>query len=142
LCHGGRSGKLDDGQALRVLQQVNRYVNASVTPVEEPGKSFYWSTSYRGDCKNYALLKMRTLINVGFPSSKLALSVVLDRSGNNHMVLLARLNSGDYVLDNLSSGVKSWYRTGYTFLASQNFKRKGSWQVTLAGPRSGQFYED
>ncbi|OCJ12917.1 hypothetical protein A6U87_06305 [Rhizobium sp. AC44/96] len=142
LCHGRRSGRLDDGQALRVLQQVNRYVNASVTPAEEPGKSFYWSAGNIGDCKNYALLKMRTLIGMGFPSNKLALSVVLDRSGSNHMVLLARLNSGDYVLDNLSGGVKPWHRTGYTFLVSQNFKRKGSWQVTLAGPRAGQFYED
>lgn len=146
VCHGKGGGNIDDGQALRVLQQVNRYVNASVIPAEDrttTGKSEYWSLpiNNRGDCEDYALLKMKTLLNVGFPSNKLALSVVLDHSGNNHIVLLARLNSGDYVLDNLSGSVKPWHRTGYTFLASQNFKRKGSWQVTLAGPRASQFYK-
>ncbi|KRB62091.1 hypothetical protein ASE04_19625 [Rhizobium sp. Root708] len=142
LCQGNGSSTINDDEALRVLQEVNRYVNARVKPVVDPRKSFYWSVSDSGDCKDFALTKMKTLLHVGFPSSRLALSVVLDRGRKNHMVLLARLNSGDYVLDNLSGTVKPWRRTGYTFLASQNFKRKGSWQVTLAGPQASSFYED
>ncbi len=142
LCQGNGGSRIGDDEALRVLRVVNSYVNARVTPVKNPSKSFYWSVSNSGDCKDYALSKMRTLLDVGFPSNRLALSVVLDHDGNNHMVLLARLSSGDYVLDNLSGSVKPWRKTGYTFLASQNFKRKGSWQVTLAGPRAGRFYEE
>jgi predicted transglutaminase-like cysteine proteinase len=46
------------------------------------------------------------LLGAGFASNKLALSVVIDRRGNNHVVLLARLRSGDYVLDNLAGKVK------------------------------------
>ena len=144
VCRNNSGGRVGDGEALRALQQVNRYVNSRVTPVEDrttTGRSEYRSlpVNNRGDCEDYALLKMKTLIDIGFPANKLALSVVLDRHGGNHLVLLARLPSGDYVLDNLSGSVKPWHRTGYTFLASQNFKRKGSWQVTLAGPRASQF---
>ncbi len=144
VCHGKRGVDVGDQEALRALQQVNRYVNRTVRPVEDRsdgGRSDDWSlpVGNKGDCEDYALLKMKTLLDIGFPASKLALSVVLDRRGNNHLVLLARLKSGDYVLDNLAYSVKPWQRTGYTFLASQNFKRKSGWQVTLAGPRAGQF---
>lgn len=140
LCQGSGGSRIGDAEALRVLREVNQYVNARITPVKDSGRPFYWSIGKSGDCKDYALSKMRTLLDIGFPTNRLALSVVLDHDGGNHMVLLARLNSGDYVLDNLNSSVKPWRRTGYTFLASQNFHEKGSWQVTLAGPRAGQFY--
>jgi predicted transglutaminase-like cysteine proteinase len=144
VCHGKGGADVGDQEALRALQQVNRYVNSTVKPVEDrvtSGQSENWSLpiNNKGDCEDYALLKMKTLLDIGFPASKLALSVVLDHHGDNHLVLLARLKSGDYVLDNLAYNVKPWQRTGYTFLASQNFKRKSSWQVTLAGPRASQF---
>lgn len=144
VCRGKASTDVGDREALRALQEVNHYVNSTVTPAEDKvtsGRSENWSLpiNNRGDCEDYALLKMKTLLDVGFPASKLALSVVLDRRGENHLVLLARLKSGDYVLDNLAYNVKPWQRTGYTFLASQNFNRRANWQVTLAGPRAAQF---
>lgn len=144
LCHNQGGGKISDDAAMPLLQRVNRSVNASVKPaldISTSGKSEYWSLPIdsRGDCEDYALLKLKTLLDSGFPSNKLSMSVVLDRRGNNHVVLLARLKAGDYVLDNLSGSVRTWESTGYTFLASQNFSNKGAWQVTLAGPRAGQF---
>ena len=45
-------------------------------------------------------------------------------------------SDGDYVLDNLSGSVKSWERTGYTFVARQSFEHQRVWQVILAGPRA------
>ena len=88
-----------------------RQVNAGVTPATDAqtsGKSEYWSLpiNNKGDCEDYALLKLKTSLGAGFASNKLALSVVIDRRGNNHVVLLARLRSGDYVLDNLAGKVK------------------------------------
>ncbi len=144
LCHNQGGGKISDDAAMPLLQRVNRSVNASVRPaldITTSGKSEYWSLPIdnRGDCEDYALLKLKTLLDAGFPSNKLSMSVVLDRRGNNHVVLLARLKAGDYVLDNLFGSVRTWESTGYTFLASQNFNNKGAWQVTLAGPRAGQF---
>jgi predicted transglutaminase-like cysteine proteinase len=144
LCHNRGGGAISDEQAMPLIKQVNRQVNAAVTPATDfttTGKAEYWSlpTNNRGDCEDYALLKMKTLLDAGFPSNKLSMSVVIDRHGGNHVVLLARLEAGDYVLDNLAGSVKLWSNTGYTFLASQNFNNKSNWQVTLAGPRAGQF---
>jgi predicted transglutaminase-like cysteine proteinase len=144
LCHNKSGRDIGDDEAMPLLQQVNRQVNAAVTPATDmatSGKPEFWSLpiNNRGDCEDYALLKLKTLLDAGFPSNKLSMSVVIDHAGGNHVVLLARLKSGDYVLDNLSGRVKPWAGTGYTFLASQNFNNKRAWQVTLAGPRAGQF---
>ncbi len=144
LCHGNGGHEMTDDKAMPLLQKVNRQVNAGVTPATDAqtsGKSEYWSLpiNNKGDCEDYALLKLKTLLGAGFASNKLALSVVIDRRGNNHVVLLARLRSGDYVLDNLAGKVKPWASTGYTFLASQNFNDRSAWQVTLAGPRADQY---
>ncbi len=144
LCHDSGGREMSDEEAMPLLQKVNRQVNAGVaaaTDAQTSGKSEYWSLpiNNKGDCEDYALLKLKTLLGAGFASNKLALSVAIDRGGNNHVVLLARLTSGDYVLDNLAGKVKPWASTGYTFLASQNFNNKSAWQVTLAGPRAAQF---
>jgi predicted transglutaminase-like cysteine proteinase len=144
LCHNRAGGQISDDQAMSMIKRINRQVNAAVTPATDfttTRKAEYWSLpiANKGDCEDYALLKMKTLLHAGFPSNRLSMSVVIDRNGGNHVVLLARLESGDYVLDNLAGSVKLWSSTGYTFLASQNFNSKSSWQVTLAGPRAGQF---
>jgi predicted transglutaminase-like cysteine proteinase len=82
---------------------------------------------------------MKDLIEAGFPSNRLALSVVIGPQDQNHVVLIARTNGGDYVLDNLTSTVRLWRTTGYTFLATQDFQSRTGWRVTLAGPRAGEF---
>ncbi|MBW9117830.1 transglutaminase-like cysteine peptidase [Rhizobium cauense] len=144
LCDNSSGREMSDEEAMSLLQKVNRQVNAGVTPatdVQTSGKSDYWSLpiNNKGDCEDYALLKLKTLLGAGLASNKLALSVAIDHRGNNHVVLLVRLKSGDYVLDNLATKVKPWGSTGYTFLASQNFNNRSAWRVTLAGPRAGQF---
>lgn len=145
LCHKNTSsGEMSDEKAMPLLKKINRDANSSVRPATDyatTGKAEYWSLpiNNKGDCEDYALLKMKSLLDAGFPANKLAISVVIDRNGGNHVVLLARLKSGDYVLDNLAGSVKPWSSTGYTFLASQNFNNKSAWQVTLAGPRAAQF---
>ncbi|MDM9626106.1 transglutaminase-like cysteine peptidase [Rhizobium sp. S152] len=144
LCQNKGGKPLNENEALSLLQSVNRQVNSSVTPAYDTattGKAEYWSLpiNNKGDCEDYALLKLKTLLNAGFPANRLAMSVVIDHGGNNHVVLIARLSSGDYVLDNLSRNIKQWGSTGYTFLATQNFNNKRAWQVTLAGPRARQF---
>lgn len=126
-----------------VLAQVNRSVNASIRPVDDRlnyGKNEFWTlpTNGAGDCEDYALLKKKRLIESGVPASAMALAVVLDRRGNNHVVLVVRSDDGDLVLDNLTSSIKSWSSTGYTFLARQSFESKRTWKVALAGPRAQQ----
>ncbi|KAA0699253.1 hypothetical protein DTW90_07490 [Neorhizobium sp. P12A] len=141
LCSNRPGRAMSDNEALSLLKQVNSRVNAEVIPAEDvatSGKQDYWSLPIngRGDCEDYALLKKKELLDAGFKSDRLAMTVVLDRNGGNHSVLMARLDSGDYVLDNLGSRVKPWEDTGYTFIARQNFENQRSWQVILAGPRA------
>jgi predicted transglutaminase-like cysteine proteinase len=126
-----------------LLKKVNSSVNAAVRPVQDKaqfGRREVWSlpTDGKGDCEDYVLMKYKRLVEAGFPSRNLAMSVVLDRRGNNHMVLVARTESGDMVLDNLTGRIKPFNRTGYTFIARQDFDSKSEWRVSLAGPRAAR----
>ena len=67
----------------------------------------------RGDCEDYALLKQKLLIERGWPSSSLLMTVVRDEKGEGHAVLTARTSQGDFVLDNKVEAVKLWNRSGY-----------------------------
>lgn len=147
LCSNSKGSKLSDRAALELLKKVNSSVNAAVRPAHDNtqfGHREVWSlpTDGKGDCEDYVLMKHKRLVEAGFPSRNLAMSVVLDRSGNNHMVLVARTDAGDMVLDNLSSRVKPFNRTGYTFIARQDFARKSEWRVSLAGPRAASLAKD
>ncbi|WP_416408622.1 transglutaminase-like cysteine peptidase [Agrobacterium rosae] len=146
LCSAKAGVKMSDSDALALVTRVNRQVNAAIRPAEDSvvyGRSNYWTLPKdgRGDCEDYAMAKTKALLDAGFPASKMAMSVVLDRGGNNHAVLMVRLSDGDYILDNMTSSIKSWDRTGYTFLARQNFSNKAAWEVILSGPRAKQFSE-
>ncbi|MDI7864944.1 transglutaminase-like cysteine peptidase [Rhizobiaceae bacterium n13] len=147
LCTSRSGRSMGDAEAMGLLKRVNGAVNSSVRAVADGksvGRREHWSLPIngRGDCEDFALAKMKQLIAAGFRADRLAMTVVLDRRGNNHAVLLARLDSGDFVLDNLSGTVKAWHRTGYTFLARQNFDNKRAWNVILAGPRAGRFFRE
>lgn len=130
---------MSDEQLLAHAQEVNRHVNGSVTEVSDLanyGVPERWSLPYngRGDCEDFALLKKKMLLDRGVDPRRLMMAVALDRRGDNHAVLLVRLNSGDVVLDNLNSRIVPWSRTGYTFLAKQMSSDKSSWGVLLSAP--------
>ncbi|MBY2925947.1 transglutaminase-like cysteine peptidase [Rhizobium leguminosarum] len=144
LCGRMAAQQLNDQAGTALLQKVNRAVNGRIIPGEDRPSSRnkdVWSlpVAGRGDCEDYALQKMKDLIEAGFPSNRLALSVVIGPHDQNHVVLIARTDGGDYVLDNLTSAVRLWRTTGYTFLATQDFQSRTGWRVTLAGPRAGEF---
>ncbi|PDT00733.1 transglutaminase-like cysteine peptidase [Rhizobium chutanense] len=144
LCGRMAAQQLDEQAAIGLLQKVNRAVNGRIVSAEDrssSGNGDVWSLPVggRGDCEDYALQKMKDLIEAGYPSNRLALSVVIGPHDQNHVVLVARTGAGDYVLDNLTGAVKPWRATGYTFLATQDFQSRTGWRVTLAGPRAGEF---
>lgn len=140
LCRQKGGNNVDPRTAMTMLENATRTVNRRVTPVNDVGGDI-WTlpTNGRGDCEDYALAKMKALIDAGFPATKLALSVVIGPRDQNHVVLIARVDGTDYVLDNLNNSVKPWRRTPYTYLATQDFNSRSSWHVTLAGPRAGEF---
>ena len=148
LCHEisvqARARGPAEQTGMPLLRKVTRAVNLHVISTEDrsaSGNGDVWTlpSNGRGDCEDYALQKMKDLIDAGFPANRLALSVVIGPRDENHVVLIARMDDGDYVLDNLNNAVKPWRSTPYTFLATQDFLTRSTWHVTLAGPRANEF---
>ena len=125
-------------QALKLATAVNASVNASVREVSDRrqyGREDVWAlpTAKGGDCEDFALVKKKKLIEAGLPPASLLIATVLDRQRAPHAVLVLRTGSGDYVLDNLTSRILPWQKTGYSFLRMQNPATPRLWDAILAG---------
>lgn len=124
--------------ALKVLQQVNGFANRAIRPlsdVQQYAVAERWALPTRrgGDCEDYALFKKRALIEAGFPPERLLLASVLDRRMQPHAVLVVRMGPQDLVLDNITSRILPWEKTGYTFLRMQNPRSPDRWIALLTG---------
>jgi predicted transglutaminase-like cysteine proteinase len=127
-----------DKTALDVARQINSRINRAVRPVSDVQQyrvAERWSlpTKRGGDCEDYALAKKRELIAAGFSPQSLLIATVLDRKGGSHAVLVLRTGAQDLVLDNLTSTIKPWQKTGYTFLRLQNPDNPRQWMSVFAG---------
>lgn len=118
-------------QRLSELDEVNRRVNAQIAPATDQelyGTAEHWTLpSDRGDCEDYALLKRQLLVQRGWPSSVLLMTVVRDERGDGHAVLTARTSQGDLILDNKVSDIRIWHKTGYRFVMRQSFVEPRLW---------------
>jgi predicted transglutaminase-like cysteine proteinase len=124
-------------ERLAELQGVNAQVNRAVVEVSDlqhHGREDLWSLAEdgRGDCEDFALAKRRLLIQRGWPSSVLLITVVATASGEGHAVLTAVTDQGDFVLDNKSASVKLWSETGHLFFTRQSQGDPRAW-VGVAG---------
>ncbi|MFG1402176.1 transglutaminase-like cysteine peptidase [Xanthobacter sediminis] len=122
---------LDDEKEAE-LDRVNRGVNARVQPetdLEHYGETERWAypDDGRGDCEDYVLEKRRTLLNLGWPSSVLLITVVRDREGDGHAVLTVITDRGDLILDNQEDEILSWKDTGYRYVKRQSQARATEW---------------
>jgi len=120
------------------LQQINRQVNKSVTPVEDAdlyNTPEWWAypAASGGDCEDYVLLKRRLLIEQGWPADALLISVVKERSGAGHAVLLVVTADGEYVLDNKTRHIRLWQETPYTWVKRQSRHHPYVWVRTGDG---------
>ncbi len=126
---------------LAMARTINKRVNRAIAPRSDQqvyGRSEYWTLPERGvgDCEDYALAKQKALIEQGVPPNRLYLATVVGSPQDPHTVLVMRTGSGDYVLDNLTSRVKSWHATRYTFIKMQNSRDRWHWVDVLLGPRA------
>ena len=142
FCTNRTTGARQIGQAdlLDLARKINRRVNLVVSQLSDPenyGVADYWTlpANGNGDCEDFVLQKYKLLLDAGVDSRDLSIAVVLDRKGNNHAVLVLRHGSGDLVLDSLTSGIRPWNRTGYTYLAMQSSDDKTQWEVVVNQPR-------
>ncbi|MEX1179733.1 MAG: transglutaminase-like cysteine peptidase [Cucumibacter sp.] len=113
---GGASQVVMTDQLMTLLSSVNRTVNRLIRARNERRDT--WEINVRvGDCEDFVLAKRAKLIAAGVPASALRIATARTRSGVGHAVLVVRTSSGDLVLDNLSSRIREWNRTGLVWIA-------------------------
>lgn len=115
--------QLDKSRWIELLE-TNHRINRDVTPVtdlEFYRKEEFWTLpEHFGDCEDYVLLKRQTLIEKGWPSGALLITVVFDENNDGHAILIARTDRGDFVLDNKVHKIEPWYATPYRFVKRQS----------------------
>ena len=104
---------------------INRRVNATITPVgdmDHLGVPDRWDLAEdgSGDCEDFQLLKRSLLARAGLPRRAMRMTVVIDEKGEGHAVLTLITDRGDLVLDNKTSQILPWHRTGYTFIKRES----------------------
>jgi predicted transglutaminase-like cysteine proteinase len=73
-----------------------------------------------GDCEDFQLLKRHLLAQAGLPRRAMRMTVVIDEKGEGHAVLTLITDRGDLVLDNKTSAILPWHRTGYVFIKRES----------------------
>jgi predicted transglutaminase-like cysteine proteinase len=126
-------------QIWKTIVSINQRVNSSikaVTDADHWGVVDVWSfpDDGRGDCEDFQLLKRRLLVESGLPRRAMRMTVVIDELGEGHAVLMVRTNKGDYILDNKTSSILPWHRTGYVYIKRESQNAVG-W-VSLGGVAS------
>jgi predicted transglutaminase-like cysteine proteinase len=123
-------------QIWKTVVSVNQRVNATIKPItdqEHWGVVDVWGfpNDGQGDCEDFQLLKRRMLADGGLPRRAMRMTVVIDELGEGHAVLMLRTNQGDYVLDNKTSSILPWEKTGYVFIKRESQSAE-TW-VSLGG---------
>jgi predicted transglutaminase-like cysteine proteinase len=138
---GQRLPATDDGSvalSLDVMDQLES-VNATVNAAIRPSYRDAWTPGEPiGDCKDFAMTKRQRLIDAGWPTSALLTAIVRTSWGERHLVLVARTNKGDFVLDNLNAKIVSWRSASYTWEKIQSPTDGLTWRdLQLSGsPRA------
>lgn len=119
------------------LNEVNLAVNRKIREVSDQrqhGVEDVWSVpESAGDCEDFAILKKKELMKRGWPASTLLLTVVT-ASGQGHVVLTARTDRGDFILDNRTNRLRAWTDVPYNFFARQSQSAHGKWErIASAG---------
>jgi predicted transglutaminase-like cysteine proteinase len=143
-CDGAAAAPVDinlSPKALTEIERINKWVNTSIEPVSDMdhwGVADKWDypSDNKGDCEDYALLKRRLLLALGFPRQALLMTVVKDEHNDGHAILTIKTNRGEFVLDNLHNEIKPWTETGYRFVKRQSQSDQNVW--VRVGDPSGE----
>lgn len=120
------------GERFAQLEMVQNKVNSTFEPRVDPTHTWDYPSTGTADCNKYALEKRRELIALGWPEQSLLLAVVITETNEGHLVLVARLSQGDFVLDNRVKQVVSWTRLPYRWLTLQSPTDTAQW-LQVAG---------
>ncbi|WP_409565695.1 transglutaminase-like cysteine peptidase [Methylobacterium sp. E-045] len=122
-----------------LIVSVNRRVNTglrAVTDMEHWGEADRWDLAEdgKGDCEDFQLLKRKRLADAGLSRRAMRMTVVIDEKGEGHAVLTLLTDRGEFILDNKTSEIVPWYRTGYVFIKRES-QDSVAW-VSLGGVTS------
>jgi predicted transglutaminase-like cysteine proteinase len=132
----GPNAQIVDAVALtevkwKQLIAVNNQLNTAITPVTDEQlyhvPEFWTYPEGYGDCEDYALAKRRALMQDGWPASTLLMTVVRQKNGEGHAVLMVRTDRGDLILDNQDALIKVWTDTPYQYLKRQSQTDSSKW---------------
>ena len=102
------------------LMKVNKEINRRISYRHDAEKDVWEVADKAGDCEDYAILKLRTLVqDYGFPRGALPLAACRDGRSRGHAVLLIHSDRGVYVLDNLTTRVLPWRDLPYNWVARE-----------------------
>lgn len=94
------------------LERINREVNQRIiyrSDKEIFGESEFWAVAKEyGDCEDFALVKLETLLDHGWDRVNLRLTTCWTETREYHAVLTVETNHGTYVLDNRFDKVVPW----------------------------------
>ena len=132
-----------------LLDKVNRWVNGNVAYREDRnlfGRADYWADarstlrSRKGDCEDFAILKMQLLAALGIDRDDMYLTITRDLVRNaDHAVLI--VNEGDrfYLLDNATDQVLA-AEAPLDYRPILSFSRKKTWIHGFEMPRAAPIY--
>lgn len=116
------------------LDRVQAEINWQIKPKEDPSHAWEYASDGYGDCNTYALTKRQALLALGWPEDALLLAAAYDELGEGHLVLVARTNDGDLVLDNRLKPVVAWSALPYRWVAMQSQKSPARWLKVINAP--------
>jgi len=121
---------------LAYVSRVNAWVNRNIAFTEDTalyGQRDYWATAgetlkrMKGDCEDFAILKYHFLINAGIDPGALYLTLAWDAvRRRDHAVLVVRLGSTHYLLDNQGDQILS-ANESHDYAAKMSFSANRSW---------------
>ncbi len=128
-----------NGESWKELVAINNSVNSTIKPLSD-AKHWYkllgvterwdYAEDGYGDCEDYALLKRKKLMALGFPREALRITVVWasgPKGDEGHAVLMVRTSKGDFVLDNRQDEVMLWHKTRFDFVKWQSAEDPNRW---------------
>ncbi len=104
-------------RSMRLIEKVNRDVNAYIAPRNDSNIDRWVLGAAIGDCEEYVLSKRSILAKSGIALGALRIATATTGQGVGHAVLIVRTEKGDYVLDNRTDVIKLVSRTDLTFHA-------------------------
>jgi predicted transglutaminase-like cysteine proteinase len=122
---------------LKDLIEINRDVNGEIIPEADGGSVVdeRWRIlPHSGACHDYAVTKRHELLARGWASRSLLLAEVVVPWGEHHLVLVARTDQGDLVLDNLAAGIRTWSSTPYHWVRIQSPSDPNNWMTIATSP--------